>query len=241
MNDNQTGETPRIEVTAAAPADAAWQALRDPAAIRQWHGWDADEIEAEIDSIYFTDVVEEADRRTLVTNGGDRFEIQPDGDGVRITLTRAPLSGNPDWDAYYDDITEGWTSFMHQLRFALERRPGMTRRTLFFADRGTYSGTVIERLGLDAVAGQPRGSRYTATLAGEDVTGEVWFRSAHQLGVTVDAWGEGLLVVAGTAPSDADPAGTSMAILSTYGLDGADFGQLDTRWAGWWADHRVGE
>lgn len=241
MNDIQSGETPRIEVTAAASADAAWQALRDPAAIRQWHGWDTDEIEAEIDSIYFTDVFEEADRRTLVANGGDRFEIQPDGDGVRITLTRAPLSGNPDWDAYYDDVTEGWTSFLHQLRFALERRPGMTRRTLLFADRGTNSGTVIERLGLDAVAGQPPGSRYTATIAGEDVAGEVWFRSAHQLGVTVDAWGEGLLVIAGTAPSDTDPAGTSMAILSTYGLEDADFAQLDTRWAGWWADHRAGE
>lgn len=237
MNDTQTGETPRIEVAAAASADAAWQALRDPAVIRQWHGWDTDELESEIDSIYFTDVVEEADRRTLVVNGGDRFEVRPDGDGVRIRLIRAPLSGDPESDVYYDDITEGWRSFLQQLRFALERRPGMRRRTLFFADRGTYSGTVIERLGLDAVAGQPAGSRYTATIAGEDVAGEVWFRSANQLGVTVDAWGEGLLVIAGTAPSEADPAGTSMAILSTYDLDDTDFGQLQARWSGWWADH----
>jgi hypothetical protein len=237
MSDTQTGETPRIDVAAAASADAAWQALRDPAVIRQWHGWDTDELESEIDSIYFTDVVEEAEKRTLVVNGGDRFEVRPDGDGSRITLTRAPLSGDPEMDAYYDDITEGWRSFLHQLRFALERRPGTRRRTLFFADRGTYSGTVIERLGLDAVAGQSAGSRYAATVAGEDVAGEVWFRSANQLGATVDAWGEGLLVIAGTAPSEADPAGTSMAILSTYDLDDNDFGQLETRWAAWWADH----
>jgi hypothetical protein len=32
-----------------------------------------------------------------------------------------------------------------------------------------------------------------------------------------------------------------MAILSTYGLEDADFAQLDTRWAGWWADHRAEE
>lgn len=29
-----------VEVTVAAPPDAVWRALRDPAEIRRWHGWE---------------------------------------------------------------------------------------------------------------------------------------------------------------------------------------------------------
>lgn len=236
MNDVQTTDTPRLEVRVATTVDAAWRALRDKDVIRQWHAWQSGELEAELDSIYFTDVVEDAENHTLVPNGGDRFEIREAGEGsVLITLVRAPLSGDAEWDAYYDDVTEGWTSFLHQLRFALERKPGEKRRTLFFGNRSTYSGTVVERLGVDAV-GEP-GSRYTATLAGEQVEGEVWFRSEHQLGLTVDSWGEGLLVIAGTGPSSTDPTGTSMALLSTYGLDEDAFTLLDKRWSQWWSDN----
>ncbi|MFD4673346.1 SRPBCC domain-containing protein [Lentzea sp. NPDC058450] len=235
MNDVQATDTPRLEIRVATTVGAAWRALRDKDVIRQWHAWQSGELEAELDSIYFTDVVEDEANHTLVPNGGDKFEIKEDGDGVRIILTRAPLSGDAEWDAYYDDVTEGWTSFLHQLRFALERKPGETRRTLFFGNRGTYSGTVVERLALDGV-GEP-GSRYTATLAGEAVEGEVWFRSEHQLGVTVDAWGEGLLVIAGTGPSATDPSGTSMALLSTYGLDEDGYSLLDKRWSQWWSEN----
>lgn len=225
MNDDDTQATPRIQVTVAAPADEVWRSLRDRTAIRRWHGWDSAELETEIDSIYFTDVTEEAERRTLTVNGGDRFEVEPHDGGARITLTRAPLSGDPDWDAYYDEITEGWTTFLHQLRFAVERRPGASRRTLLFSSPDTASDTLIGRLGLDGPAGQPPGTRYTATVAGQDIAGEVWFRSANQLGVTVDGWGEGLLVIAGTPAS-----GTSMAVLSTYGLPVEEFEELEERW-----------
>lgn len=236
MNDVQATDTPRLEVRVATTVDAAWRALRDKDVIRQWHAWQSGELEAELDSIYFTDVTEDAETHTFFPNGGDRFEVRGDGEGfVRVTLVRAPLSGDPEWDAYYDDVTEGWTSFLHQLRFALERKPGAQRRTLFFGNRGTYSGKVIERLGL-AEAGEP-GSRYTATLAGESVEGEVWFRSEHQLGLTVDSWGEGLLVIAGTGPSSTDPNGTSMALLSTYNLDEDAYTLLDKRWSQWWADN----
>ncbi|GAA1536147.1 hypothetical protein GCM10009678_18210 [Actinomadura kijaniata] len=236
MNHVQPTGTPRLEIRVAATVDAAWRALRDKDLIRQWHGWQSGELEAEIDSIYFTDVTEDTGTHTFLANGGDRFEVRGDGEGfVRVTLVRAPLSGDPEWDAYYDDVTEGWISFLHQLRFALERKPGERRRTLFLGDRDTYSGTVIERLGL-AAASEP-GSRYTATLAGEPIEGEVWFRSEHQLGVTVDSWGEGLLIIAGTGPSTTAPAGTSMALLSTYHQDEDAYTLLNERWSRWWGDN----
>ncbi len=229
--------TPEIEITVDATVDAAWRALRDSATIRRWHAWDTDGIAQEIESIYFTDVTVDDEAHVLVANGGDRFEVYALSGGVRVTLTRAPLSGDPDWDAYYDDVTEGWTSFLQQLRFLLDRDPGGVRRTLFFADRHVHSSTVIDRLGLDDVAAAPAGSPYTATVAGVETTGEVWFRSTNQLGLTVDAWGPGLLVLAGTAPSRTDPAGTSMAILSTYDLDDTAFGRLSEQWSEWWAEH----
>jgi len=222
-------EPPRIEVTVAAPADAVWDALRDKEKIRHWHGWDYDGpsgLDGEIDEIYFTEFTEDASARRLELGNGDVFQVEPDGAGAKVTLTRAPLGANPDWDAYYDDITEGWTTFLHQLRFALEREPG-ERRTVFLSGHTTATGPVADELGLAGVR-----SPYAVNLVGEDVTGEVWFRSEHQLGVTVDGWG--LLIVAYTAPSEAKPKGSAMAVLSTYGLDDAVYADLETRWRDWW-------
>ncbi|MCC3762670.1 hypothetical protein K3N28_06255 [Glycomyces sp. TRM65418] len=234
MNDDGTSATPRIQVTVAAPADEVWRSLRDRGVIRQWHGWDAAELDAEIDSIYFTDVVEDAERRTLIANGGDRFEVRPHGSGARVTLTRAPLSGNPDWDAYYDEVTEGWTTFMHQLRFAVERQPGATRRTLLFSGPDAALEAVTGRLRLDGPVGAPPGTRYTATVAAQDIAGEVWFRSEHQLGVTVDEWGAGLLVVVGAQASGTGSTGASKVVLSTFGLPVEEFAELERQWADWW-------
>ncbi|SDK54544.1 hypothetical protein SAMN05216298_0487 [Glycomyces sambucus] len=219
--------TPQIQVTVAAPADEVWRALRDRTRVRQWHGWDAPELDAEIDSIYFGDIEEDAEKRTLTANGGDRFAVEADGDGARVVLTRAPLSGDPAWDVYYDEITEGWTTFLHQLRFAVERASGARRRTLLFT--GHDRADVLDRLGLKAVAELAPGSRYTASAEGRDLAGEVWFRSAHQLGVTVDAWGEGLLVVTGLPGPGT--AGTPMLLLSTFDLSEEAFADLDRQWS----------
>lgn len=216
---------PQVEVTVAAPVEVVWEALRDKEKVRQWHGWDYHGLDDEIDQIYFADVLE--DGRTLALGGGDRFIVTPSGTGTLIVLSRAPLSADPEVDACYDDITEGWTTFLQQLRFALERHPGEVRRTLYFSGE---NGDVAAELGITDA-----GPRYTADLAGEQVTGELWFRSANQVGVTVDNWRDGLLVLAHTPPSDDKPRAAVMAVLSTYGLDETQFADLDTRWTTWWS------
>ncbi|MET1075816.1 MAG: SRPBCC domain-containing protein [Umezawaea sp.] len=223
----------RIEVTVAAPVDAVWEALRDKEQVRQWHGWDYHGLDDEIDQVFFADVIEEV--RALRLRGGDRFTLEPDGDRTVVTLTRAPHGDDPALDAYYDDITEGWTTFLQQLRFALERQPGAVRRTLYFAGYAAAVG-VPEALGLEDVTGP-----YSVDLVGEKATGDLWFRSANQLGVTVDGWGGGLLVVARTPPSDVKPHAAVMAVLSTYGLDEVAFADLDTRWTAWWAQRYPGD
>ncbi len=218
-------ETPRIEVTIAAPVDEVWDALRNKDKIRHWHGWECDSLEDEIDLIYFTHFTEDAEARTLGVQDGDLIRLEPDGDGTRVTLTRAPHGVNPDWDAYYDDITEGWTTFMHQLRFAIERQPGVPRRTVFLGGHNKHGRSLVDDLGL---AGSP------VTLVGEDAKAEVWYRSDHQLGVALDIWGNGLLVVVSSGPTETKPEGMAMLVLSTYGLDDSTVDSLTARWREWW-------
>lgn len=232
--------TPRIEVTIAAPVDAVWDALRDKEKIRHWHGWDFEGLAEEIDLIYFQHFTADPQARTLGIQGGDLIELEPDGEHTRVRLTRAARGGDPEWDAYYEDVTEGWITFLHQLKYFLERRPGAVRRTLFFSGTAGGAGPVVEELGLAELTGGP-GTPFTGRLAGQDVKGQVWFRSDHQLGVTVDAWGEGLLVLAHIPPSDAKPQGAAMAVLSTYGLDDATYGDLERRWTAWWTPRYAAE
>lgn len=222
-------ETPQIVVTVAAPVEAVWDALRDKEKIRHWHGWEFDGLDAEIDLIYFTAVTEDSEARTLEVQGGDRFVLEPFEGGSKITLTRAPHADDPEWDKYYDDITEGWITFVQQLRFALERHPGESRRTLFYS--GTGKAGPAEQLGLDAAVG----AQYQADLIGEPVTGHVWFRSEHQVGLTVDQWGDGLLVLSHLTPSEQKPNGAAMAVLTLYDLDDTAREAIDKRWQDWWS------
>ncbi|MFF3438349.1 SRPBCC domain-containing protein [Streptosporangium sp. NPDC002721] len=228
-----TDEPFYFEVTIAAPVGDVWSALRDPELIRRWHGWHFDGLDKEIEVIYQQDVVESASEHRLEIQGGDVFELADLGDRTRLRVTRAPRGGDPDWDAYYDDVTEGWITFVHQLAFALERHPDADRRTVFLS--GVSATPVLEAAVLDAVAGLSPGSPYELEVpAGETLRGEIRYRSANQVGLTVEGWGDGLLVAARTRPSPANPGGAAMMVLSTYGLDDAAFADLESRWSAWW-------
>ncbi|GAA3012237.1 SRPBCC domain-containing protein [Streptosporangium longisporum] len=223
-----------VDVTIAAPVGEVWDALRDPALIRRWHGWHFDGLDEEIDVIYLKGAVESAEDHRLEIQGDDVFELTDLGDRTRLRLTRAPRGGNPEWDAYYDDITEGWITFVNQLAFALERHPGADRRTVFLS--GDATTPLLEAAGLAAVSGLPAGRPYEVTgPTGEPLRGQVRFRSANQVGLTVEGWGDGLLVAGQNPPSPAHPGGTVMMVLTAYGLDEAAFTGLESRWNAWWA------
>lgn len=226
--------TPRIEVTIAAPVETVWESLRDKDKIRHWHGWDFDGLDAEIDVIYLQSFTEDAEAHTLDVQGGDLFEVTPHGSGAKVTLTRAPHGSDPEWEKYYDDITEGWTFMMQQLKFALERHPGEPRRTIFLGGDSDQAGSPIDELALTKIATQPAGTSYDADLLGEQVTGTVSYRSEHQLGLTVDAWGDGLLILSHVGPSDVKPNGAAMAVLTTYSVGDPAYEALKERWTPWW-------
>jgi len=219
---------PVVTITLPAPVETVWDAFRDFDQVRQWHGWETEGDEGSLDDeirlIYGEGVVaSEADRTLHI--GGHLFSFAPDGAQTIVTVTRvtptAAAAEAMDWDAWYDDVDEGWLSFLQQLRFALAYQWGELRATIHVqADR--LDGPPAE---LAAVADGDPGERYEASVAGEALAGEVWFRSSRQLGLTIDAWGPGLLLFA------VAPSGGAALTLSTY--DG-DNNERSERWKRWW-------
>ncbi|WP_035769022.1 hypothetical protein [Arthrobacter castelli] len=230
------GITEQRDLSVHIYADAAqvWVMLREPSKVAQWHGWDYEELDDEIKQIYFTNDVEDEQHSVLTVNGGDRFVLAPVGDGTQVTLERAPRDSITS-AADYDVVTEGWITFLQQLRFALERHPKANRRTIFLAGTPRSSDPVAGQLGLTGLP-EP-GDEYSVQAAtGEDLSGKVWFRSEHQLGLTVNHYadhGRGLLIVADTPPTEDRPDGGAMVIASTYELGARDLQAIRSRWDSW--------
>lgn len=231
-----------IEVTVGAPIDTVWKHLRDPELIARWHGWDYDGLEQEIDVIYAEGARESETPYVLETRGGpapgsfelgDRFDLREKDGATVVRITRGPTGTDPDWDAMYDDITQGWVSFLAQLRFAVERAPTAVRRTVFLSSGP--GPAVRELLG---VSGLATGDPYAVTAAGGlTLEGHVWFDTDDQAGLTVATYGPGVVVLADMPGADPGRAGSSMAIVSTYGLDQDAFSRVQGAWERWWAEH----
>jgi len=228
--------TNNLSVVINADAPQVWTMLREPSKVAQWHGWQAEDLDAEIKQIYFSGDEEEApDHTSFTVHGGDVFELHPEPNGTRVSITRAALDHNSEWAAWDEDITQGWLTFLQQLRFALERHPHGKRRTLFLQVPGG-PGSAIEKLGLSDVPAP--GNEYTLTLpTGEEISGKVWYRSNHQVGLTVHGYaehGDGLLIVDDQPKiEDVRPDGGSLAIISTYGLGAGRLDAIRSSWDSW--------
>jgi hypothetical protein len=230
-----------VETTIAAPFATVWKALRDPAEIRRWHGWDYDEhggLDGEIEIIYVQGVTADEAAGTITIGDGSRFELEDRGETTVVRVTMPAPAAGARWEEFYDDIREGWTSFIQQLRFALERHPGEDRRTLQLDGAGARPADPAA-LGLE-VPGAPDAPYAGTTAWGEPLSGHVLYRGEHQIGLTVDAYGPGLLVLHAKPAAKRPPHGGGMAILTTYGLDDDAFAALEARWRAWWEEHYAG-
>jgi hypothetical protein len=217
-----------------------WRALRDPAELRRWFGWDYDGLDDEIRYIFEDhSEVSETDR-TLRGDQGDHISLLPDGDRTVLRVTRTAPADGASWDDVYDDISEGWITFVQQLRFMLDRHQGQDRRTLFLDGHAVDVDAFPVEAALeltDAAALMP-GSPYETTAAtGEALSGEVWFHTTHQFGVTVTQFGDGLLIIGNVPPATRPPHGGGWLVATTYGLDDAAFMQFTQRWTEWWQAH----
>jgi hypothetical protein len=141
------------------------------------------------------------------------------------------------WRGIYDDVIEGWLTFAEQLRFTLERHPGAERRTLYLNGRAGSEGAALpaEAIGLVSLTPVPVGERYALTApTGESMAGTIWYRAAYQVGLTVDGYGDGLIIV-GTRPKTAASAyGGGSLVITTYGMKDDAFAAFRDRWSRWW-------
>ncbi|MGE0180427.1 MAG: SRPBCC domain-containing protein [Sphingomonas sp.] len=227
-----------VEMTIAAPADAVWDALKDPTKIYNWHGWDDPSLKDEVEFIYVKYGRHDDAAKILRFEGmGDRFEVEARGEGSVLRVIRA-VPADAEWQDVYEDMVEGWISFVEQLRFGIERHDLGPRRTLYLNGRAKPGGAApIAALGLGGLRDHRDGAPVTLDLAtGEHVEGLVWHRSGWQVGLTVPQWGDGLLIATDKSVTDKAPHGRGMVILTTYGMSDADFSTLEARWRGWWSE-----
>ena len=178
--------------------------------------------------IFADGTVVEDDGRTLHV-GGHRFTFEAAGrpdDRARHPGDAARAAGTWTGTPTTTTSTRAGCRSSQQLRFAMTHHWGDDAPHRPPRRDDADPTTAPAALGL-AVEGDP-GARYAADVAGEHLTGEVWFRSTHQLGLTVDGWGPGLLVMA-DAPNGGGLAAS--ATLTTYGpIDG----DRAARWTGVW-------
>jgi hypothetical protein len=237
---------PFLSVTIGASPAEVWHALRDPAEITRWFGWEYDGLEDEIALIFHGAVPEgielppgldtaievDDDARTFRT-GPHLIEVIDADGGAVLRMTRVVDVGDDGWEMFHseiDHIEEGWMTFFQQLAFAITHHRGEDRRTAF--GMGLLPGDPLAVLGLGSIPAP--GQRYEAAPGpGDPLTGTVWFRSARQVGLTVEGWNDGLLVAA-AVPGGTEGATPAMAIATTYGLDDAAVAALGARWSAWW-------
>lgn len=227
-----------VELTIAAPADAVWEAMRDPAQIYNWFGWDAEGLKAEIEYIFVTHARRDEAAKVLFFEGvNDRFELTGQGGQTVLRVIRA-VAETDSWDGVYEDMTEGWISFVQQLKLAMEQHDLAPRRTIYLDGAARPGGQApLAALGLDGLAETPPGEPVRVTLpSGEDVVGRAWHRTPWQFGFTVPQWGGGMLIVTDKSKTETSPDGRGMVILTTYGLTDTEFVDLQSAWTTWWND-----
>ena len=216
---NAVNEEPAvIEVTVAAPVETVWESLRDHDLIKLWMGWHYDQLDAEIDVIFYKDTKVDPDGHVLELGDGDRFEILEGERGTVVRITRAPFVPDTEWSAYYHEITEGWMSFLQQLKFMHEEHPG-ERAPDHLPLRYRHPSVGCTR-GIDP-------SRIRRVV----VLGEL------QHGTVLPELGPGLLITATKPPATDDHGNVTidaMAIVTTYGLDDDAFDAERSRWETWW-------
>jgi hypothetical protein len=227
-----------VEIFVAAPIDTVWKALRDPVEVKRWFGWDYPDYAAEVEMMFVQHFVADEANRVITSPGmPDRFTLEASEAGTIVRVIRSAPVTDGSWAGVYSDVVEGWLTFLHQLKFVLERHAGADRRTIYLNGRAASAATPppMEALGLTALSIVPNGERYDVTAAtGERLQGTVLYRAPYQIGLTVDGYGDGLIVLGARTRTAKSPHGGGNVLIMTYGLDDAAFARVHERWTGWW-------
>jgi hypothetical protein len=227
-----------VEILVAAPIDTVWKAIKDPAEVRRWFGWDYPDLAADVEGMWAGNRADDTKYELHTDPMPDRFKLEDLGTHTIVRIIRSAPADDPGWQGIYDDLAEGWLTFVQQLKFLLERHPAADRRTVYLNGRAASAATPqpVAALGLDALGVVPIGERYAIeTAAGEKLAGTVWYRATYQLGLTVDGYGDGLLILGARPRTEKSHHGGGSVIVTTYGLDDGAFQRVQDRWKKWWA------
>jgi hypothetical protein len=205
----------RIEVVVDAPRETVWRALQDPDELRRWFGWDYEGLEAEVRYI-FLDHAEPVGQELLRGDNDQSIELEADGPRTVVRVVHPGPLGEASWDDLYDEVVQGWRTFLQQLRFYLEDHRGQERRTLFL------TGRVVPKAADAALAAA--------------APGQAWDAGRHQRSVAVDRWGGALISLVTAEPLDGAGPARAQLTVTTYGLDDAAFERLRSEWIGWWRE-----
>jgi hypothetical protein len=206
MTDQRRLKPYAVEFDLPAGRDEVWDAVTQPAVLRQWFGWDYDGLDAEIQQIFVDHVTLLAPER-MGWADGSYLDVTGDDDRAVVRVVRE--GAVPDDPDAYDAIEEGWRTFLVQLRFLLEHRPAGVRRTLYLSGETT--------------------GRQALSLAETE-----WKPVGRRVSWTLDADGF-LVVVCGRAPLSGPSAARMEVIVTTFGLDDAEFENHREAWTKKWA------
>jgi hypothetical protein len=212
-----TEQTPfHVEVVVEAPRELLWRATTEPDRLARWFGWDYDGLESEIRYIFVDHAVQDPPRLLDLDDGQDRqtIELLEDGPRTIVRVVRPGSLEGAEWEDLYEDIREGWVTFLHQLRHSVERHPEEDRRTI------RLTGEVLPE-------------RVLAALD-EEASGSVWNENRFQRSIAAGGEGDLLLSVHSKVPLDSAEPGSVALTVTSYGLDDAAFEALRRRWEEWW-------
>ena len=227
-----------VEILVAAPIETVRRTICEPAEVARWFGWDYPNMLPDIEMMWKDNTLDSTGRVLSSEGMPDRLTLEPAGNQTIVRVIRSAPAENAGWQGIYDDMVEGWLTFMQQLKFALERHAGADRRTLFLNGRAKGPGTPhpVDALGLSPLWVVAVDERYrTTTAAGDVLEGTVYFRSSYQLGLTVDGFGDGLLICTVRPRTGKSQHGGGTILITTYGMDDAAFLSLRDRWSRWWS------
>lgn len=131
------------------------------------------------------------------------FRIETRAGRTIARLAHSGFSPSPDWDEYYDATVAGWTYFLRNLAFYVERHFG-TARTMVCERRGTtrsFAEIWSELFGPSGLSVQgiedlASGDRLALTLGDLTLRGDVkYVRYPRNLAATLEELNDGLLFV----------------------------------------------
>ena len=222
-----------VELIIAAPIDRVWNALRDRQQIGEWFGWQYPGDDQEFDWVAACshdharrDPRDHPARRCPIESSSSRTTST----GRSFASSRSAPATDPSWTGIYDDVLRGLDE-VHPAVAVPDRARAETAAAHVVPERPGAGG---RRSDAAAGTGDSQHSRRRPSASvtqsrprtGETLSGEVWFRSAYQLGMTVKEFGDGLLIANTRPTTEKSPNGGGTLLLTTYGLSDASRADL---------------